>query len=75
MLRWLDQHISRNAELVVQSADHLDRQAALVAQHFCHPPPRADERLQSFTGDALLLHPEPNRLDRIGGAIGKWFAS
>ncbi len=50
----------------MQPPDHADRQAAFPIQHLCNARPRADERLQIPAREVLLLHPELDRLDRIG---------
>ena len=67
------QYLGRNAELVVQTADHVDRQASAAVEHLRNPGARTEDPLQILAGKALLLHPEFDRLDRSGGSIG-WCA-
>jgi hypothetical protein len=50
----------------MQASDHANRQAALAVQNLRHARSRSDERFEVLAGEALLLHAELDRLDRIG---------
>ena len=49
----------------MQAADHADREAALAVQDLHNAGSRADERLETLSREALLLHADLDRLDRI----------
>src|SRR5438132_4634256 len=61
-----DQYFCRDAEARVQTPDHADGQSAFTVEHLGDAGARADEFLQVPPGEALLLHTEFDRLDRIG---------
>src|SRR3989337_1622147 len=61
-----DQHFCRNAETLMQAADHPDRQSSLSVQNLGDAGTRADNLLQIPPGQSLLLHTEFDRLDGIG---------
>src|SRR5450631_740552 len=64
--RWADQHLGGNAETIMQAPYHANRQAALAVQDLRNARSRSDERFQVLAREALLLHAELDRLDRIG---------
>src|SRR5207248_7726957 len=64
-LHGLDQDLSRNAELPVQPANHIERERALPAHHFEDPAARTDYPYQRPRILALLLKAESNRLQRV----------
>src|SRR5512132_3219408 len=65
LAHWPDEHIRRDAEPLVKTADHADRKATLSVQHLGDPGSRADDALEILATEALLLHPKLNRVDGI----------
>src|SRR5574341_895001 len=64
--RWPYQTLGRNSELTMETPDHLHRQRTFPVQHLVDAVAPADHRFQVFGGQSHLLHPELDRLDRIG---------
>src|SRR5438309_9884528 len=60
------QYLGRNAQLIVQAADHVDRQPTTAVEHLGNPGTSTENALQILAREALLLHPEFDRLDRVG---------
>jgi hypothetical protein len=54
----------------MQTPDHVDRQASATIEDFGYASPAAEDPFQVLSGQALLLHPEFDRLDGSGGSIG-----
>src|SRR5579863_2421555 len=65
--RVADEHVRRDAQPLVQTADHRQRQTSLPVQHFGDPRPAADERFQIVSRHAALLHRKPYRLHLVRG--------
>lgn len=61
-----DEHLRPDPEAPVQAADHGQRQGTLAAQHLIDPVGTADDRLEVLHRQAALLHPELDRLHRVG---------
>jgi hypothetical protein len=51
----------------MQAADHRDRQSTAAVQDLGDARAGSDDGLQILAGEALLLHPELDGLNRIGG--------
>ena len=49
----------------MQSADHRQGQRTLAVQHLVDPVLLANDGFEIFDGQAALLHPELDRLDRV----------
>ena len=61
-----DKYIGGNAKVLMQTADHIDRQAAFSVHDFRDACACSNQRFEIFSGQALLLHPELDRFNRVG---------
>ncbi len=66
VLRFLEQALRGNPELLMQCSHHSNRQGALTTQDFGHSRARAQDCLKMLTGESQLLQAKPDGLDRIG---------
>src|SRR6266403_2563932 len=61
-----DKYIGGNAKVLMQTADHIDRQAAFSVHDFRDACACSNQRFEIFPGQAKLLHPELDGFDRVG---------
>src|SRR4029453_377701 len=59
------QNLGRNAERIVQTANHFNRQVALSIQDLRDAGARPDQRFEVLAAQALLLHAKLDGLDRV----------
>jgi hypothetical protein len=63
---WSDEDFGRDAEAMMEAANHREPEGALTVHHFVHPAAPADHADQRMGVQPLLLEAKANRLDRIG---------
>src|ERR1035437_7415978 len=62
----LDERLCGNAEALMQSPDHLERQRPSAIEHFVHAISAADEGNEITRLEAVLFHMIFDRLHRVG---------
>src|SRR6185312_3664350 len=60
-----NENLCGDSKLVVQSANHIDRQAALAIEHLRDTGPSTQDLFQVFACQPLLFHPKLDRLDWV----------
>jgi len=68
--RLRNQNLGRNAEALVESADHGQRQRAFAVEHFVDAIALANDWLKILDGHPALLHPEFDRFHRVWRSDG-----
>ena len=65
-----DQNLGGDTQLLVQTADHVDRQSTAPVQHLSHSGSGSQYSFQVLVGQTLLLHTELDSFNRVRWVMG-----